>query len=213
MDGFGLVARIQKTASLATPVILMLTSTDHFGDVIRSRDLGVSCHIVKPVRRAQLRAAICKALAGRSSEDTQPQSKRPGAYQPVNQSPAKVLLAEDHPINQRLAARILEKAGHSVVLAANGREAVAAFETNAFDIILMDVQMPEFDGFQATAEIRRIERARGTRTPIIALTAHAIKGDKERCLAAGMDTYLSKPIAAHDLLERIDQWRLVPVGA
>jgi CheY-like chemotaxis protein len=110
-------------------------------------------------------------------------------------------------VNQRLAIRVLEKAGHSVVVANNGKEALALFEDQAFDVVLMDVQMPEMDGFQATAAIRRKELLTGTRVPIIALTAHAMKGDSERCLSAGMDGYVTKPISARELLDRIEEVR------
>lgn len=117
----------------------------------------------------------------------------------------RILLAEDNLINQRVAIRLLEKAGHYVVLARNGREAVAAIENGAFDLVLMDIQMPEMDGFEATAAIRRRERGSGPRLPIVALTAHAMKGDAERCLAAGMDAHLVKPIHAEQLYELLDK--------
>jgi CheY-like chemotaxis protein len=110
-----------------------------------------------------------------------------------------VLLAEDNPVNKRLASRLLEKRGHQVSLASNGREALEAVKKQSFDLVLMDVQMPEMDGFEATAAIREWEKQNGKRVPVIALTAHAMKGDKEQCLAVGMDGYLSKPIDAHEL--------------
>jgi CheY-like chemotaxis protein len=122
-----------------------------------------------------------------------------------------VLVAEDNLVNQRLIGRLLEKQGHAVRVVGNGREAVAALDGRAFDVILMDVQMPEMNGYDATAAIRRQEQALGTHIPIIALTANAIKGDRERCLEAGMDGYISKPVRAEDVFEALD--RLVPAAA
>jgi CheY-like chemotaxis protein len=123
----------------------------------------------------------------------------------------KVLLAEDNLVNQKVAVRFLEKRGHSVVLAESGKKAFDAWRTQAFDIILMDVQMPEMDGFEATSRIREQEKSTSQHIPIIALTAHAMVGDRERCLAAGMDDYVSKPINAEDLFAAIE--RLLPVAA
>ena len=133
-------------------------------------------------------------------------------------SPARILLAEDNIVNQHVARRILQKAGHSVVVAGNGLEALAALRLQTFDLVLMDIQMPEVDGFEATAAIRNIERGTNAHLPIIAMTAHAMKGDRERCLAAGMDGYLSKPVRSSDLLALITDYssRMVhdesPVG-
>ena len=114
--------------------------------------------------------------------------------------PLRILLAEDNVVNQKLASRLLEKHGHNVVTAANGRQALERLENESFDLVLMDVQMPEIDGFEATATIRKKEEATGTHLPIVAMTAHAMQGDKERCLAAGMDGYLSKPLNVKELL-------------
>jgi len=118
----------------------------------------------------------------------------------------RILLVEDNPVNQRLETRLLEKRGHRVVLAANGREALDALEKESFDLVLMDVQMPEMDGFEATAAIREREKASGVRLPVIALTAHAMKDDRERCLAAGMDDYLTKPIQPRELHELLENY-------
>jgi CheY-like chemotaxis protein len=122
------------------------------------------------------------------------------------------LLAEDNAINQHLAVRLLEKQGHAVTVAHNGQEAVAAWEAGAFDVVLMDVQMPEMDGFEATVAIRSRERGTGRHTPIIALTAHAMRGDQERCLAAGMDGYLSKPIHSSELRGALARFAAAPEG-
>jgi CheY-like chemotaxis protein len=116
-----------------------------------------------------------------------------------------VLLAEDNAVNQRLAASLLERRGHKVVIAANGSEAVEAIQRQPFDVILMDVQMPEMGGFEATSAIRALERESGARVPIVAMTAHAMKGDRERCLAAGMDDYLTKPIDPRQLCLLVEQ--------
>jgi CheY-like chemotaxis protein len=118
----------------------------------------------------------------------------------------RVLVVEDNPVNQRLASRLLEKRGHRVTVTANGREAVESVEKQTFDLILMDVQMPEMDGFEATAVIRNREKHNGGHVPIIALTAHAMKGDRERCLAEGMDGYLTKPIRSQELDEVLETY-------
>jgi two-component system sensor histidine kinase/response regulator len=120
--------------------------------------------------------------------------------------PLRVLLAEDNTVNQRLAVRILEKRTHSVVVACNGKEAVAMLERQPFDLVLMDLEMPEMSGFEATAAIRQREQGTGRHIPIIALTAHAMKGDRERCLAGGMDGYVTKPVQARELFKAIAEW-------
>ena len=207
MNGFELAARVQGSPHLGGAVILMLTSADQSGDAVRCRKLGVWSYVVKPIRRAELHSAVIAALGGAvpaAARGTCGIERRPESR---TNGPAHVLLAEDHIVNQRLAIRVLEKAGHSVVVANNGKEALALFEDQAFDVVLMDVQMPEMDGFQATAAIRRKELLTGTRVPIIALTAHAMKGDSERCLSAGMDGYVTKPISARELLDRIEEVR------
>ena len=205
MDGFDLAGQVKSTPHLADAVILMLTSGKSFGDVERCRALGVSSYLMKPVRRAELRAAVVAAFAGHlvthCVERDAPSAPAPPARNPPAASVARILLAEDNAVNQRLARRILENAGHAVVVAANGNEALAALRRQTFDLVLMDVQMPEMDGFEATAAIRRDEIGSNVHIPIVAMTAHAMAGDRERCLAAGMDGYLSKPIRSRELLE------------
>jgi CheY-like chemotaxis protein len=142
-------------------------------------------------------------FAGQKTEPVAPHEVRPEVIW-RNRQRCHILLAEDNTVNQRLAARLLEKEGHTVFVVSNGYLAVAALETQRFDLILMDVQMPEMNGYEATAAIREKERATGAHIPIIAMTAHALKGDRERCIAAGMDGYLSKPIKASDLVEAIE---------
>jgi two-component system, sensor histidine kinase and response regulator len=205
MDGFALAERIKHTPTFSDSVILLFTSAEMPGDIERSRRLGVSQHLTKPVRREELRAAIASTLLGQVASRHGNAAEIPDGR---TLSPSRILLAEDNAVNQRLAMRILEKAGHTVVLANNGREALAALQTQAFDLILMDVQMPEMDGFEATRAIRKSEAGRNTHIPIVAMTAHAMTGDRERCLSAGMDDYISKPIRAAELLSLIESHRL-----
>ena len=208
MDGFDLADEINQSPNLANIVIMMLTSGEKRGDIQRCRGLGVSAHLMKPVRRAELRAAIVEAL--RSPEKPNAAESASSLVQaPARMAPealrSRILLAEDNLVNQRLAARLLEKAGHSVVIVGNGKEAVAALRHETFDMVLMDVQMPEMDGFEATRAIRRAETGGNNNIPIIAMTAHAMTGDRERCLAAGMNGYVSKPIRANDLLNLVEK--------
>ncbi len=200
MDGLTLIKRIRENPRLSAAIIIMLTSTGRPGDAQRCLELGAVAYLLKPIRQAELREAIAKALVASGPEKTMRTSApRPPDDKCEPASVLRVLLAEDNAVNQRLAMRLLEKRGHQVVLAANGREALAAIEKEGFDLVLMDVQMPEMDGFEATAALRQKERSCGTHLPVIALTAHAMKGDRERCLAAGMDGYLAKPINPGEL--------------
>jgi CheY-like chemotaxis protein/anti-sigma regulatory factor (Ser/Thr protein kinase) len=202
MDGFGLAQRIEECPDFAQPTIMMLTSGDQNRDAARCRDLGVVAYLVKPIQQADLVRAIITALHLSSNGQRRPgpESTRPASKKGLA---LKILLAEDNCVNQRIAVHLLEKQGHQVRVAGNGKEALAALEQEPFDVVLMDVQMPEMDGFEATAAIRAKETATGGHLPIIALTAHAMNGDRERCLAAGMDGYASKPIQIDDLLRAI----------
>jgi len=210
MDGFELVKRIHDSPELVQPVILMLTSGDRSDDLSRCRKLGVSSYLTKPVRRAELRSAILSAIA----RDTSLVAVRPalnGAAADrtptgTHSSSLHILLTEDNAVNQRVALRILQKAGHSVAIAENGKVALRMLAEQPFELILMDLQMPEMGGFEATALIREKEKRTGRHIPIIAMTAHAMAGDRERCLAAGMDNYLSKPVAASMLLELVGHY-------
>jgi two-component system sensor histidine kinase/response regulator len=204
-DGFALVERIRHNPELAGATIIMLTSVGEQGDAARCRELGVKAYLTKPIKQSDLRQAILSALSITPDEKIQPalitrhslREARPGF---------RILLAEDNAVNQMLARRLLEKKGHTVVTANNGLEALAILETESFDAALMDMQMPEMDGFEATQAIREKERRSGKHLPIVALTAHAMKGDEERCLAVGMDGYISKPIRTQELfaiLERL----------
>src|SRR6266852_2515833 len=207
MDGFALVERIRQRPELTTATIMMLTSAGHRGDAARCQELGVSAYLLKPIRQSELREAIARVLGARVQKGAIPlitryplqDARDPGAF-------LHVLLAEDNAVNQRLAVRLLEKRGHKVVVAGNGLEALAALKKESFDVVFMDVQMPEMDGYEATAAIREAERDSGRHQPVIALTAHAMKGDREKCLAAGMDGYLSKPIRPQELDEVLQEY-------
>ena len=202
MDGFGLAASIKSTPALSGLAVVMLTSGEYRGDRALSRASGVSAYLPKPVCRIELKAAIIAALSGRAREQTKSLSTH---VSQVTRTPLKVLLAEDNPVNQRVAVGMLEKAGHSVIVAADGKAALLQWQNQSFDCILMDIQMPELDGLETTQFIREKESRTGSHITIIAMTAHAMKGDEERCLLAGMDAYLSKPINARALYRKLDR--------
>jgi signal transduction histidine kinase/DNA-binding response OmpR family regulator len=210
MDGFMLVERIKQNPELVGATLMMLSSGDRHGDVARCRELGVSAYLSKPVRQSELLNTILTVLA--TADPTTATSSLPlrPAFEKSPRS-LRLLLAEDNTINQRLAVRLLEKRGHSVVVVNNGREAVAALAAQQFDLVLMDVEMPEMDGYEAAAVLRAKEQAAGGHIPIIAMTAHAMKGARETCLAAGMDSYVSKPLQAKALFDAIEG--LVPAPA
>ncbi len=201
MDGFALVEHIRRR-ELYAATIMMLTSAGHRGDAERCQKLGVSAYLLKPIRQSELREAIARVLGARAQEGMIPLITRFSLGDARDPSDIlRILVVEDNLVNQRLVVRLLEKRGHRVVVAGNGREALASVEKEPFDIVLMDVQMPEMDGFEATAAIRRKEKTTGLHQIIVALTAHAMKGDREKCLAGGMDAYLSKPIRPQELDE------------
>jgi signal transduction histidine kinase/CheY-like chemotaxis protein/ligand-binding sensor domain-containing protein len=204
-DGFDLAAQLRRDPRCAGAAIIVLTSASRSGDPARCRELGVAAHLTKPVSPWDLRQSICGAL-DRQAEGPPVAGPIPPGSPGERSAPTsrKILLAEDNPVNQVVAVRLLETRGHRVTLAANGREAVAAWRREPFDLILMDVQMPEMDGFEATAIIRREETVAGAHLPIYALTAHAMKGDAERCRVAGMDGHISKPIRPPDLYAVVD---------
>ncbi len=203
MDGFELAEQIRHSPSVSEVTILILSSGDQAGDAARCAQVGAAGCLLKPLKQRELLEAICRALFGPEAWSAPPQ-KPPGPL-PKRLPPLRILLAEDSPLNQKLAVALLQKHGHQVVLAQNGHEAVAAARENDFDLILMDVQMPVMDGFEATRRIREGELARGRHVPIIAMTAHALKGDMEHCLAAGMDGYVAKPVRAQELFETMDR--------
>jgi PAS domain S-box-containing protein len=204
LDGFALAEEIQRDALLSDTVVVLLTSAGEPGDIARCRELRVGAHLMKPVKQSELRTAILAAL-GSPLSPVESYQLSAISQQPEEPRvpPLHILLAEDNAVNQKLVLGLLEKQGHTVAVAGNGREALAALERETFDLVLMDVQMPEMDGLAATALIRTQEEGSGRHVPIIALTAHAMKGDRERCLASGMDGYVSKPLRADDLREEI----------
>ncbi|MDR3708790.1 MAG: response regulator [Capsulimonadaceae bacterium] len=202
-DGFALVEQIKEHPELTSVTMMMLSSSDRFGDAARCRQLGISSYLTKPIKQSALFDAIVSAVMT-SVWNQRSVSLEIPKTNTESSRPLKLLLAEDNAVNQRLAARILEKRGHEVVVANNGLEAVEWVSKDHFDLVLMDVQMPEMDGLEATAAIRNIEKESGVHIPIVALTAHAMKGDRERCLNAGMDFYVSKPIQPQELIEVID---------
>jgi signal transduction histidine kinase/CheY-like chemotaxis protein len=200
MDGFELIERIRQIAELRTATIMMLTSAGHRGDCDRCHELGVAAYLVKPIRQSELRQALALALGASEQGGAVPLITRyslKDAREPAFS--LKILLAEDNAVNQRLAVRLLEKRGHRVSVAGNGIEALEALKRDRFDLVLIDVQMPKMDGLEATAALRQIEKGGQFHQRVIALTAHAMQGDRERCVAAGMDGYLTKPIKPHEL--------------
>jgi CheY-like chemotaxis protein len=199
MDGFTLASRIKENPDSAGTTIIMLSSSQLNNDVERCRKLGIA-YLVKPVMPSTLMDSMVTSLSAFSEKSTRAKTSRPASFPDRK---LRVLLAEDNVVNQAVAIGLLQELGHEVVIASNGKQAVAAFGKEPFDLVLMDVQMPEMDGFEATAQIRARQKAGGTTTPIVAMTAHAMKGDRERCIDAGMDEYLSKPVSAKDLLHAL----------
>jgi len=209
MDGFDLAARIRNSPHLTDAVVMMLTSGEQAGDIERCREAGIPVYLIKPVRRAELRSAFARLLTRSARPDPAEHAvlkpKRVAA--PHAGSRLRILLVEDNIVNQRVALRILEKEGYTVSVAANGVQALKALQDQNFDVILMDLQMPEMGGFETTAKIREGERITRTHVPIIAMTAHAMTGDRELCLESGMDDYISKPVRAAALVELLEKYR------
>jgi len=203
MDGFTLAAYIKHDPTLASATIMMLTSRGQRHAAVRCQELGIAAYLTKPITQAELWQAIGSVLHSTTPAVTLCHAVASRAPQQTHR-PLRVLLAEDNVVNQRLAARLMEKRGHSVVVVSTGREALAALAHEPFDLVLMDVQMPDMDGLEATTAIRRWEQETSMHVPIIAMTAHTMQGDAERCLAAGMDGYVSKPMQPEDLYTAID---------
>ena len=209
MDGLEVARRIHETPALSGAVVVLLTDAGRrLPDERTQHDLGVRGRLTKPIKNSELLKILLDVVgaAPAAVEHRARGAARRGRA-------LRVLLAEDNAVNQKLAMRLLEKEGHAVTLAANGRSALDALAAADFDVVLMDVQMPEMDGFEATAAIRRREAGTGRRIPIVAMTAHAMKGDRERCLEAGMDGYVAKPIRADELRLAIDEVLPLPGGA
>jgi CheY-like chemotaxis protein len=197
-----LAGRIRQRAELDSTPIMMLTSGGEPEDRLRCEQLQIASYLMKPVKPSELFEEMLVVLG----ISTEPQNvSRPETLPAAGaRRQLRVLLVEDSLMNQKLAIAILRRAGHHVTIANNGRQALDIWQSEAFDLILMDIQMPEMDGLEATRAIRDEEQAGGGHIPIIAMTANAIKGDRERCLEAGMDGYLSKPIHIKELLETLE---------
>jgi CheY-like chemotaxis protein len=203
LDGFMMVEMIQKSTELVGLTTVMLTSGGQRGDGQRCKELGIAAYLIKPIQQSELLEALLRVLGS-----------RPDAAKPVQlvtrhslreaRMPLRILLAEDNVVNQRLAVRLLEKQGHMVFLASDGVKVLEAMEKDSFDLVFMDVQMPVMDGVEATAAIREKEKATGTHIPIVAMTAHAMAGDRQRFLESGMDGYVSKPVHSQELFDAIE---------
>jgi len=214
VDGFALAEAIKQDLNLADAAIVMLSSSDHYDDIKRCRDLGVAAYLTKPINQLELGRAILKVLGAARPLDLTPLAAAvspptiTSQTVPPRQSPPsslRVLLAEDNAVNQKLMIHLLKKRGYAVSLAVNGTQVLELLKQQTFDLVLMDIQMPVMEGFEATRLIRQEELVTGRHMPIIALTAHAMKGDRERCLEAGMDDYLTKPIQRKELFDAIDR--------
>jgi len=203
-DGFAF-ARQVTAACRPAPAITLMLSPGERRDPARCRLQGVANCVTKPLRRADLRAALLQALGSGSDPALAAGSALDGLNlaQPPNRR-LRILLAEDNPVNQQVARKFMERRGHSVTVAGNGREAIDLAAQQTFDLVLMDVQMPEMDGFEATRAIRAFHSEK--HLPIVAMTAHAMRGDREKCLGAGMDDYIAKPLAVSSLSQALDKW-------
>jgi signal transduction histidine kinase/DNA-binding response OmpR family regulator len=208
MNGFTFAKQVKGDPRFKGAIIMMLTSGGQRGDASHCRELGISAYLLKPLQQTELLDAILTVLGHKpQSPDQRPTLVTRHSLREERRH-LRILLAEDNPVNQMVAVRLLEKAGHTVMVVANGRDAVLMLEEQEFGLVLMDVQMPEMDGFEATRIVREKEIASHKHIPIIAMTAHAMKGDRERCLAVGMDGYLPKPICPAELLADVERFTL-----
>jgi CheY-like chemotaxis protein len=202
MDGFMLAEKIKQDTELRQTKLIILSSAGRIESKARCRELGIDYCLMKPVKQSELLDSIITMLSVATADEV---SRKTASIEvPESVTSLRILLAEDGLVNQKVAVNLLEQRGHKVTVANNGQEAVAVFDSELFDVVLMDLQMPAMDGFEATAIIREREKKSGTHIPIIAMTAHAMKGDRERCLESGMDGYIAKPIRAKDLYETIE---------
>jgi signal transduction histidine kinase/DNA-binding response OmpR family regulator len=218
IDGFMLIEEIRASPSLSQVAIMMLTSVDHYAEVERCRALGISAYLTKPVRQSELRKSILEVLHEEQIKRAEALVPQLPAVDEEVENGLHIMVVDDNAINRKVAAGMLQKSGYRATVASGGAEALALMKQMAFDLILMDVQMPGMDGFASTALIRRYEAGedepapyqrdedstRKRKTPIVAMTAHAMSGDRERCLAAGMDGYVSKPVRREELFSVLD---------
>ncbi|MGA7853129.1 MAG: response regulator [Candidatus Acidiferrales bacterium] len=202
MDGFDVAAQVKHDPHLRGTTLILLTSAGHTEDIARAKSLGAAAALTKPAKQSELWDTIITALhvPGRQKARASVAQRRARTAS----QPLRILLAEDNPVNQEVAVHLIERRGHSVIVAENGRQAIEALERHKFDLVLMDVQMPEMGGLEATRIIREKEKASGQHLPIIAMTAHAMQGDREHCLEAGMDGYLAKPIDPKTFLQTVE---------
>jgi two-component system sensor histidine kinase/response regulator len=212
IDGLALASQIRGVPEIAGIALAMMTPAGSPDESDRSRGLGLVACLTKPVRKSELEAALCRSFSpSRLAGDVPKVDPRAGGIAamggPSSTGRLRVLLVEDHVVNQKVATRMLEGLGHSVVVAGDGRKALEILDRCEFDVVLMDVQMPEMDGFEATAAVRSSEMGTARHIPIVALTAHAMKGDRDRCLASGFDAYIAKPIHRADLIEALEAVR------
>jgi len=198
-DGYQLAEQLRKDQRFHSELMLMLSASPSSSDTQRCQELGIAAYLTKPIGRAELGRAILKALAEHEGRKWVPATEAEEPATAAASRPLRILLAEDNRVNQTLAVRLLEKQGHSVEVVADGRSALRALDAHSFDLVLMDVQMPGMDGLRATTLIRQHGDPQTRQIPIVALTAHAMNGDRERCLEAGMSGYLSKPIDSRQL--------------
>jgi PAS domain S-box-containing protein len=202
MDGFQVTTQVKHDPHLHGTTVILLTSAGHSEDMARAKSLGAAAAVTKPVKQSDLWDAIITALHVAARQKGRPSVAQRRSR--TAQHPLRILLAEDNPVNQEVAVHLIERRGHSVIVAENGREAIEAIERHKFDLVLMDVQMPEMGGLEATRIIREKEKGSGHHLPIIAMTAHAMQGDREQCLEAGMDGYLAKPIDPKTFLQTVE---------
>jgi len=203
-DAFAFAAEVRRRPELARATLMMLSAADRRAELARCRECGVAAYLSKPIRQSDLLDAIVSLLGSELTDDSPPPPSVRGSAIERCEHSLRVLLAEDNAVNQKLAVRLLEKRGHSAAVVSDGQAALEALERETFDAVLMDVQMPGVDGFEATRRIRAREAGTGRRLPIIAMTAHAMKGDRERCLAVGMDGYVTKPIQVEQLFQVLE---------
>ena len=209
MDGISLAKAINNNPALTATRLVLLTSVGRRGDGERARDVGVDAYLTKPVRQSQLYECLRTVLGQPAKPQEATRSvlvTRHTLAEAKHQTRPRILVAEDNPVNQKLIVRLLEKMDYRADVAANGLEAIDALSRIPYAAVLMDCQMPEMDGFEATAAIRKHDGENGQHTPIIAVTAHAMKGDRERCLVAGMDDYITKPVKSDDLRATLDRF-------
>lgn len=202
MDGFMLIETIKKNPQITGSTLMMLSSAAQLSDAQRCREMGVAAYLTKPIKQSELFNSIATILSPQNPNAILDSIDGEAIKTDAPSGPSRplhILLAEDNPVNQRVAAGIMQKRGHTVIAVENGREALQALKMQRFDVVLMDVQMPEMDGFAATAAIREMEKESGQHLPIVAMTARAMKGDRDACLQAGMDAYVAKPVQPKEL--------------